>query len=88
MTLYAVWHATGWYAFRVTQKEIDRFPSLPKKNLLIKQSKFIHLYRLKSGEFQVNTYARNEYVFPGLGGAPATIAQLCSANTEPYYKLR
>ena len=61
VTIWSVKDSVGKFAFTATRKEIDAVPKNPVKNTLIKQAKNIALYRLTTGEMQVN--APNNYVF-------------------------
>jgi hypothetical protein len=51
---YAMFQSKGYLAFKITQAEIDRFPKHPAQNTLIKEAKGVRLYRLTSGELQIN----------------------------------
>jgi hypothetical protein len=84
LSVFSVWNSKGTENFKVTQADLDKFPSKPTTNTLINAGKFASLYRLTSGELQVNTYAGNAYVFHG---TPATIAQICSSIGQAYYKI-
>jgi hypothetical protein len=53
--VYGITDGVGWLAFRITQEEIDAV-GIPSENTLLKQTAdgTIRLYRLDTGEFQVN----------------------------------
>jgi hypothetical protein len=53
--VYGITDGAGWFAFRITQEEIDAV-GIPSVNTLLKQTEDgkIRLYRLTTGEFQVN----------------------------------
>jgi hypothetical protein len=77
--VYGITDSVGWLAFRTTPAEIDAL-RVQDENTLIEQSNDgrIRLYRLKTGEFQVNSpivddvrgYLPNGYVFKWEGGCP------------------
>jgi hypothetical protein len=62
---YAMFESKGYLAFKITQAEIDKFPKNPARNILIKVAKGVRLYRLSSGELQINraTEDDGEYSF-------------------------
>jgi hypothetical protein len=65
LIVYAIYNGKGYLAFKMTKEELDRFPANPERNILIKQIMGVRLYRLSSGELQINR-AQNEgqdYVF-------------------------
>jgi hypothetical protein len=51
---YAIFESKGYFAFKLTQDEINEYPDYPDHNVLIKQAKGVRLYRLTTGELQVN----------------------------------
>jgi hypothetical protein len=46
--------ATGRAVFRLTQADMDKLPAQPEQNIAVKENPLISLYKLTSGEFQVN----------------------------------
>jgi hypothetical protein len=50
----AIFDGKGYPAFIATREEIAKVPTHPAKNTLIKQGNGAFLYRLTSGELQVN----------------------------------
>jgi len=54
LSFYAIYHGKGTLAFRMTQAELSRFPATPARNILIKQAMGVRLYKLSSGQYQVN----------------------------------
>jgi hypothetical protein len=54
VTVYAIYASKGYLAFIASPDEIAKVPSKPVKNTLIKQNLGARLYRLTSGELQVN----------------------------------
>lgn len=69
VTVWAVINSQGYFAFNASVKEIAKVPVKPEKNTLIKQAMNIALYRLTTGELQVN--APGNYVFIWSGCPPA-----------------
>jgi hypothetical protein len=63
----------GERVWRVTQRTLDRFPEMPEENTLIIQSEAVALYRLTTGEFQVNAgpAAENKMFVVRWNGCPA-----------------
>ena len=61
VTVWAVINSQGYFAFHATVAEINKVPVNPVKNTLIKSAMNIALYRLTTGELQVN--APDNYVF-------------------------
>src|SRR5262249_23501471 len=65
VTIWAVKNSVGTFAYTVTGAQIKVVPAKPAKNTLIKKAFDIALYRLTSGELQVN--APNGYLFRWAG---------------------
>ena len=66
VAIWAIDNSKGLLAFTVSPEEIARAPKLPPTNTLIKEGLGARLYRLSSGELQVNrTYPSRDkdYVF-------------------------
>lgn len=61
VTIYAVVESVGHLAFKVTKAELAAVPAKPDHNTLIKSGSGVSLYRLTTGELQIN--APNNYVF-------------------------
>jgi hypothetical protein len=61
VTVYAVVKSVGTLAFKVTKAELDAVPAKPEHNTLIKAGLGMSLYRLTTGELQIN--APDNYVF-------------------------
>jgi hypothetical protein len=61
VTVWAVINSVGYPDFTVTKAQLDKVPAKPLKNTLIKSRMDIALYRLTTGELQVN--APGNYVF-------------------------
>ena len=68
VTVWIVVNSVGYFDFTATTKEINKVPVQPAKNTLIKSGMGIALYRLTTGELQVN--APNNYVFIWKGCPP------------------
>jgi hypothetical protein len=75
ITVFAIYDGKGYLAFTATKQELAKYPEHPAQNTLIKEAKGARLYKLTSGEYQVNrTKADNseyEYRWNGCG----TVAQ-------------
>ena len=69
VTVWAVINSQGYFAFNASKREIDKVSAKPLKNTLIKSAMDIALYRLTTGELQVN--APGNYVFIWSGCPPA-----------------
>jgi hypothetical protein len=65
VTVYALYKEVGYLAFTVTKAELASFPEKPARNTLIKQGKGAELYRLTSGELQLNGPNGYTYRWPG-----------------------
>ena len=59
--IWSVSDGVGTFAFTASKAEIDKVPTNPDKNTLIKEAKHIALYRLHGGKLQVN--GPDGYVF-------------------------
>jgi hypothetical protein len=54
IVIYAVNEGVGYFAFSITQEELDEYDDFPEHNILIEQAKGARLYKLTSGLYQVN----------------------------------
>lgn len=59
--VWTVIDSVGYFAFTATRTDLARVPEKPRQNTLIKSSLGVALYRLTSGELQINS--ANDYVF-------------------------
>ncbi|MEP7288885.1 MAG: hypothetical protein ABI947_24295 [Chloroflexota bacterium] len=68
---YAIYKSQGYFAFKLTKDQIAKVPTKPKQNTLIHQALGVRLYRLTSGELQVNRTmldpTQGDYVFRWAG---------------------
>jgi hypothetical protein len=69
ITVYAVVDSVGHLAFKATKAELAAVPAKPAKNTLITSGLNVSLYRLTTGQFQIN--APDDYVFTW-NGCPAS----------------
>jgi hypothetical protein len=67
LTVYKISSNSQTEAFSLSKEALDRFPEKPASNTLITQEQGIRLYRLTSGELQINAppsrHEQAEYVF-------------------------
>jgi len=77
-------NSKGVFAFSITEQELDRFPTRPKVNTLIKQALGIQLWRLTTGELQFNTPHNDVYIFRHRLGVPVTFFQMCTGAAYWY----
>jgi hypothetical protein len=65
VTVFAIFEGKGYLAFKVTKAELDKLPKHPAQNLLVKEAKGARLYKLTTGELQVNRASGEgtEYVY-------------------------
>ena len=69
VTVYAVVDSEGHLAFKVTKAELAALPAKPAHNTLIKSGLGVSLYRLTTGELQINS--PDNYLFIW-GACPAS----------------
>jgi hypothetical protein len=72
ITVYAIFAGKSALAFTVTKAELAKYPEFPAQNTLIKEAKGARLYKLTSGEYQVNRVKedKSEYEFRWKGCTP------------------
>ena len=61
VSVWNIVNSKGYFAFTVTADELAEIDDYPEQNTLIKSGSGVSLYRLTSGELQIN--APNNYVF-------------------------
>lgn len=93
MVVLVVVDSKGYFAFHVTQHELDELlPAVQKGQLvpavqraLIKQGMGVSLWRLDTGELQFNTPNGEIYTFgPAING-PVTFNQMCDGSVRWYH---
>jgi hypothetical protein len=54
ITAYALYQSKGYLAFKISKEALAKYPAQPARNTLIIQKLGVQLYKLTSGEYQIN----------------------------------